>query len=162
MINLWALASRAAVAATLIGAAGIARAMSGPVARFEPSALVVRPVPPGGVPEPAAAPALALIRGRNPFRASRRSAAIAFRAETTTARANAAPAVVRPTLLLTGIAVGGHAVALLEGFPGSETPRLLAPGDSYGGFTLHAVFEDSALIRYRDTAMVVRLRRTVP
>jgi hypothetical protein len=159
MTNRWLIVRNLLMALTLAILIGGALALRRPIIETEtmpPLAVAANTGPANGDPLSGLATS---IQARNPFRASRRAAARVFMADTAPSvppRPAAPPA---PAISLAGILLGARPGALLLGLPGADAARLLAPGEQNAGFTLLAVERDSVLVGYRDSVIVLRMRR---
>jgi hypothetical protein len=101
-----------------------------------------------------------LISARNPFRASRAPALVAFdpRVSGMPGVPPTPPAPPRPQLVLAGILLGPPHAALIEGLPGIEGARVMRAGERFGEYLLRAIASDHVLVAGRDTTWTLRLR----
>lgn len=127
------------------------------------------PIAPATAPQEAAgAPAESLaaaIAGRDPFRVTRRPAALRYHVPPPPAPpAPPVPHVPKPSLSLTGIvwSSGTQGSALIEGFPGISGARPVRPGDVFGGIRVQQIADDSVVLAGLDTVWVLRVRRATP
>lgn len=98
---------------------------------------------------------------RNPFRAARAPAPLAF--DPVMSRdAPPPPTTPRPPLRLVGIALGADSAALIEGLPGIEGTRVLRVGEAAAGYTVRRIEEKSVRITGPDTTWTLTVRGTEP
>ncbi len=120
-------------------------------------------LPPAPAPATSDADSLArAIAARNPFRLHRSPAAVAF----DPSRADGAPPpaapMSRPVIALAGVVLGAEPAALLDGLPGVEGTRLVRLGERVAGYVLRDVTVRAAVLRARDTTLVLLLRSPTP
>jgi hypothetical protein len=109
---------------------------------------------------PAAYPTDSLRRAvvaRDPFRAGRRPAQLAYSAERVTASANA-PVAPKPVLALVGVVAGHDPTAVIEGLPGTEGARVVRVGDVVSGLRVRSITAQEVRIVGTDTTWVLKVR----
>ncbi len=151
-------------------ATGRAAAVLAAIAALPVGVRVLQPWPPP--PSRGAAPAEAFVGvgasrvdsldevliARDPFRASRRPAAVPF-------DPNPAPPVPaeppppKPALAITGIVWGGQPSAVLEGLPGAEGARLVRVGEVIAGFRIRRITAREVTVTGMDTTWVLAVRK---
>jgi hypothetical protein len=128
--------------------------MAGPADVIAPleQALRTPPAPPDSLAR--------LVSGKNPFRASRSPAGVAFdpRAAAMLGSAPIPPAPARPPLSLAGLLLGDQPAALIEGLPGVEGARLMRLGERAGEYQVRSITNDRVVVAGRDTTWTLRLR----
>ena len=152
------------MAGTVLGAAAAVRWSVTP-----PAVAASRPDP--GVPALKAVPQATLVTAdslarqiavRDPFRADRRPSAVAFEP----ARAEGAPPLPpprsRPSIVVTGVLLGGTPAAILEGLPGVEGSRLLSVGDRVGEIVVRTITGDRVVVANADTSWTLPLKGRAP
>jgi hypothetical protein len=96
------------------------------------------------------------------FRVSRKEAVVAYNPERTLSSGApaAAPQQPRPQLALSGIVWGGQAkpMAVLEGLPGIQGPRVLQLGERVGGLTVRRIKGDVVTVTGLDTTWTLRVK----
>jgi hypothetical protein len=143
-----------------VGSVGLALGV-----RFVASPLVppVRPSHVGATATAAAvaAPAhpdslVAALIGRDPFRVTRRSAAVSY--DPVRPAQPATPQ--RPTLVLSGIVWdnGYDPTALVEGLPGADGPRPVRQGETIAGLRVKTIKRDRVVIFGLDTTWTLTVR----
>jgi hypothetical protein len=106
--------------------------------------------PPPLVPE-----SLRIVATANPFRLDRRAAQVPYDASR---RVEAAPPPVRPTITVSGILWSSRPVAILEGLPGIEGPRLVQAGDRFGPLEVRSIRPRRVVVRGADTTWTLSVR----
>ena len=99
---------------------------------------------------------------RNPFRASRRPAPVAYDpllAAGGGPMSEAPPPPPRPPLSVSGIVWGRHPAAVLDGVPGTEPGTLVQPGDTIAGLRVVRITAATVTVRGYDTTWVLTLRQ---
>lgn len=100
-----------------------------------------------------------LVVTRAPFRLARRPSVVPYDPEAAPRiDAPAAPAPPKPTLVLTGIVWGSDPLAVLEGVPGTEGPRVVRKGDVAGGLRVMRMARDKVWISGFDTTWALEVR----
>jgi hypothetical protein len=100
----------------------------------------------------------AALVSRDPFRASRSPAPLAYRPEVADAVVvDAAPP--KPVLALSGIVWGTEPSVVVEGLPGVEGGTLMRPGETVSGIRLRRVTRDQAMLIGMDTTWVLSVRK---
>jgi len=64
----------------------------------------------------------------------------------------------KPALLLSGILWGRESIAVLEGIPGIEGPRVVQVGDTVGGLTVRRILAQLVEVRGYDTTWMLTVR----
>jgi len=114
-------------------------------------------------PAPYHADSLALlVVGRDLFRAERRPLGVAY--DPTHAPGGGAAQVTapRPTLVLTGLVWGPTPVAVVEGLPGVNGPRVLRRGDAVAGLRVIRITPNAIAIAGVDTTWTLTVRNPWP
>ena len=114
-------------------------------------------------PPPTAYPAESLasvVVARDPFRATRRSAEVAYDAARLEPIA-AQPTPPKPALVLSGIvwSSGREAAAVIAGLPGVDGPRVLRVGEQAVGITVRAISTTEVRLVGLDTTWVLHVRQ---
>lgn len=99
----------------------------------------------------------ARVVARNPFRPSRRPAAVAFDPNPVPPPPAEVPPP-KPTLALTGIVWGGEPSAVVEGFPGLDGAQLVRVGEVFAGFRIRRITAHEVTVTGMDTTWVLRVR----
>lgn len=93
---------------------------------------------------------------------SRKEAAVAYNPERTLSSGvpAVAPPQPRPQLALSGIVWGGRTkpMAVLEGLPGVQGPRVLQLGERVGGLTVRRIQGDAVTVTGLDTTWTLRVK----
>jgi hypothetical protein len=106
---------------------------------------------------------MALLVRKAPFRWSRRALTPSPIVPGMMAPGAAAPpAPPKPILLLAGIVWGRHALAVLEGVPGTSEPRVVVEGDTAGGLRVRSVARDRVVVTGFDTVWTLQLKARWP
>lgn len=98
---------------------------------------------------------------RPPMRASRRPAAVPFdpvQPATGEAGVPVSAPVERPRLILTGILWGREPVAVVEGLPGTDGPRVVRPGDRLGDLRVGRITQERVVVAGQDTLWNLNIR----
>jgi hypothetical protein len=100
----------------------------------------------------------AVVVERDPFRVSRRPAAVQY--DPIRADEQMAPPAPKPALQLEGIVwEGGHdPIAVVEGLPGTDGPRVVRVGDVVAGLHVQRIARDYVRIEGVDTTWVLKVR----
>ena len=96
-----------------------------------------------------------------PFRASRTLPAVAYNPDRTAAPAgSSASPQLKPQLVLSGVVWGGQAkpMAVLEGLPGIQGPRVVRVGERVGGLTLRRIQRDAVVVTGLDTMWTLTVK----
>jgi hypothetical protein len=93
---------------------------------------------------------------QDPFRAARRSAAVAY--DPVQPTANSAPPPPRPTLVVDGILWGREPEAIIEGWPGIDGSRVVRTGDRVAGLTVRGIRPRQVVITDGDTTWTMTVR----
>ncbi len=155
-------AAQVNAALVAIGSVGLALGV-----RFVASPLVRVSVPPpvGTAPasttfQPQAQPEslVGALVGRDPFRVTRRPAAVLY--DAVRLAQPAAPPTPKPVLVLVGIVWdnGRDPTALVEGLPGADVPRPVRQGETIAGLRVKIIKQDRVLITGLDTAWTLTVR----
>jgi hypothetical protein len=96
-----------------------------------------------------------VVTERDLFRPSRRPAPISA----VPSPASPVPVVPRPTLTLVGLVAGAQPSAVIEGFPGTQGPRVVRPGDVIGPLTIRRISAAAVEITGMDTTWVLTVRK---
>ena len=99
-----------------------------------------------------------LLISRDPFRADRKPAPVAFNPNPVEPP-DQPPPPPKPALILTGIVWGTEPSALIDGLPGTEGSHLMRPGDVIGTIRLRHIAEDKVVLTGFDTTWTLTLRR---
>lgn len=94
----------------------------------------------------------------DPFRLSHRPASIQY--DPLTAQEQLAPPAPKPVLQLAGIVWEGGAdpIAVIEGLPGTDGPRVVRVGDVVAGLRVQRITRDNVRIVSADTTWVLKVR----
>ena len=114
------------------------------------------PVPASREPYPADSFARVAV-GRNLFRTTRRPPPTAYDAQALVAAANAPPTP-KPVLALVGIVAGHEPTAVIEGFPGTDGPRVVREGERVAGLRVTRIGRTEVRIAGLDTVWVLHVR----
>lgn len=106
---------------------------------------------------PLSADSLATFPARDPFRLTRRPAPVAYD-PLVGMPAPDQPPPARPPLQLTGISVGTEASAIVEGFPGTDGPQVVRPGQVVAGLRVRRITGTTVVIEGADTTWSLRIR----
>ena len=96
--------------------------------------------------------------GVDPFRLSRRPALVQY--DPLRAQEQLAPPAPKPVLQLAGIVWEGGTdpVAVVEGLPGTDGPRVVRVGDVVAGLRVQRISRDNVRIEGADTTWVLKVR----
>jgi len=96
--------------------------------------------------------------GRDPFRVTRRPAAVLY--DAVRLAQPAAPPTPKPVLALVGIVwdSGKDPTALVEGIPGADGPRPVRQGETIAGLRVRTIKQDRVLITGLDTTWTLTVR----
>ena len=97
-----------------------------------------------------------VVVGRDPFRATRRQALTPY--NPIAAATPEAPPAPKPVLALTGIVWGEVPEAVLEGFPGTDGPRVVRQGETVAGLRIRAIERSHVIVAGLDTLWTLTVR----
>ncbi len=146
----------AAVAALLTGLLG----MRAPVARVPASLVALRAKPDSSVAR-LSAESLAVVVREDPFRVERRPSPVAYDPlRPSVGPEPTAPPVPKPVLTLSGIVWGEEPSAVIEGLPGTEGPRVVHMGESFGTLRIRRLMPTQVVITGMDTAWTLSVKES--
>ncbi len=99
----------------------------------------------------------AKVVARDPFRPSRRPAAVPFDPNPVPPAPDEPPPP-KPTLALTGIMWGVEPSAVIEGIPGFESAQLVRVGETVAGFRVRRITAHEVTVTGMDTTWVLQVR----
>jgi len=146
------------LAAALVGGLAVVRLAAWPLVR-----VALPPTADGAVPGQVASAAprlvaesLAPIVSRDPFRVTRRPAAVAY--DPLRLPEQLAPPPPKPVLTVVGLMGGAEPAAVMEGLPGVDGSRVVRVGDVVGGLRITRIGSDQVVIVGMDTTWVLKVR----
>jgi hypothetical protein len=104
---------------------------------------------------PVSPESLRIVATANPFRLDRRPASAHY---DPVGSVEATPPPVRPTLAVSGILWSSRPVAILEGLPGIDGPRLVQAGDRFGPLEVRSIHPSRVVVRGPDTTWTLAVR----
>lgn len=105
-----------------------------------------------------------LVVARDLFRIERRPASTPYTAVPGVSGVTGAavPSIPKPPLRLVGLVMGRLPTAVIEGLPGTDTPRAVRVGDLVAGLTVRAIRDSTVVIAGMDTVWVLTVRPPSP
>jgi len=95
---------------------------------------------------------------RDVFRADRHATTVSYDPSQLAVAAAVQASPPKPALALVGLATGNHPIAVLEGLPGADGPRVVRVGDVVGGLRITGIEKDRVLVIGMDTTWVLKMR----